>query len=473
MHLRGGNRRRSERGQTMALVAVSIVSLLAMAALAIDVVTLYVAHGQAERAADAAALAAAKVLADSGVTTDPSNGSSPSFWNTACTAAVGEATAVANQNLIAGQTPSTVNVTFPAFAGSTCTGSSPPVFGIDPQVTVQVTVTSVPTFFARIWSKASSSVSASATAEAFNPSDSTSLAGNTVPIIPLGIKPILLPNCDPSSAHTGHQSSACLAALDTFIDPSIGTITNPGAYSSGGVIGETFTLQANCTAGAPAKCTPGSPGLVGTPTPTSLGYYPLTLPTTAGYLCSGTCGTGLPTGFEQDLGCVNLYPLACGQTAQLDNSDANPNGSSGLAQTAGQCLIHETTQSYTQNCGATLDQDCLDASTGPPYTMKAGASNPLIGVQIQPSGIVSVNDPISISDSVVNLPIYQPAGAPSAGATVTIIGYLQAFLDDVDPNGVITVHVLNVAGCGSSATTSPASKVAGAGTAIPVRLIHN
>ena len=49
--------RRSERGQTIILVAVALVSLLAMAALAIDVTTLYVARGEMQCAADAAALA--------------------------------------------------------------------------------------------------------------------------------------------------------------------------------------------------------------------------------------------------------------------------------------------------------------------------------------------------------------------------------------------------------------------------------
>ena len=51
------HRRPGERGQTILLVAVSLVSLLAMAALSIDVVTLYTAHGEMQRAADAAALA--------------------------------------------------------------------------------------------------------------------------------------------------------------------------------------------------------------------------------------------------------------------------------------------------------------------------------------------------------------------------------------------------------------------------------
>src|SRR5712692_10818918 len=64
-------RRPAERGQTIVLVAVALVSLLGMAALAIDVVTLYVARSEMQRAADAAALAGAKAFVDSGVTTDP------------------------------------------------------------------------------------------------------------------------------------------------------------------------------------------------------------------------------------------------------------------------------------------------------------------------------------------------------------------------------------------------------------------
>ena len=63
--------RSGERGQTIVLVALSIVSLLAMGALAIDVVTLYIARSEIQRAADAAALAGAKAFVDSGSTSVP------------------------------------------------------------------------------------------------------------------------------------------------------------------------------------------------------------------------------------------------------------------------------------------------------------------------------------------------------------------------------------------------------------------
>jgi hypothetical protein len=55
---------RSERGATMILVAVAMSALLGFLALAIDLGMLYVAHSDAQRAADAAALAGASAFLD-------------------------------------------------------------------------------------------------------------------------------------------------------------------------------------------------------------------------------------------------------------------------------------------------------------------------------------------------------------------------------------------------------------------------
>ncbi len=74
--------RSRERGVTMALVALAMVSIIAMAALSIDVGTLYQAKDEAQRTADAAALAAARVISISGITGDPSNISNS--WQPAC-----------------------------------------------------------------------------------------------------------------------------------------------------------------------------------------------------------------------------------------------------------------------------------------------------------------------------------------------------------------------------------------------------
>jgi Flp pilus assembly protein TadG len=470
MRARCGTQWRSQRGQTMALVAISMVSLLAMAALAIDVVTLYVARGQAERGADAAALAAAKVLADSGVTTDPTNASPDNIWKNACNLATQEATVVAGQNLIAGQSAS-VNVTFPNAPSTDCSGTptASSTFGTDPQVTVSLSAAGLPTFFARIWSKATNSVTASATAEAYNPSNSFKVNPNAPPAVPNAprcVKPLLLPNCDPRQS--SHGGSGCnTGTYDTFIDSYAGSITNPGDQSASpsGVIGETFVLSPNCDPGCSVPTvTPGSPPQVS--------YYPVTLPNGPGWVCPGNCSLALPSAdyFENDLACCNSNSLQCGQTGPVVYSSSTIQTE---AADAGQCLIHETVQNYQPNCQTTLEQDCLDVATsGPPplLAMRAGASNPLIG-KATGAG-VAAGDIISTSDSMVSLPIYDSSTGTYPSSNPTIIGYLQVFIGHVDNAGNVTVTVLNIAGCGTS--TSPgATAISGAGPTIPVNLIHN
>src|ERR1700679_1960903 len=166
-------KQRRERGVTLALVAVAIFSIIAMASLSIDVGTLYQASAEAQRAADSAALAAARVLSLNGLTGDPGNASNS--WAATCTQATQIAQTVANQNNIGGAVPSSVTVTFTANDGSTCASAagSPVGFGVNPVVTVQVTQSSLPTYFSRIWGQTGSIVSATASAEAFNPSNSS------------------------------------------------------------------------------------------------------------------------------------------------------------------------------------------------------------------------------------------------------------------------------------------------------------
>src|SRR5215470_18674967 len=64
--------RKSEQGIVILIVAVVLLFVVgAMAALSIDVVTVYTARSEAQLAADGAALAGARVLANSGMTSDP------------------------------------------------------------------------------------------------------------------------------------------------------------------------------------------------------------------------------------------------------------------------------------------------------------------------------------------------------------------------------------------------------------------
>src|SRR5215831_14790 len=117
-----------QRGVTIVLVALAMVAIVAMAALSIDVITLYLARAEAQKAADAAALAAARILSVSGITGDPQNLSAN--WVHICGPDKGidglatrVAKAVANQNTIGGALATTTTVSYSAGAGgsSDCT----------------------------------------------------------------------------------------------------------------------------------------------------------------------------------------------------------------------------------------------------------------------------------------------------------------------------------------------------------------
>jgi hypothetical protein len=412
------------------LVAISLVTMLGLAALAIDIVTLYVARAEAQRSADAAALAGAKMLVDSGLTTDSCN---PALANAAQTLATTQAQAVAAQNNVAGQPPK-AQVTFPNGTGTT---TCPNAFGTNPQIKVVVQRTGLPTFFARIWNQALGTISATAVAEGYNPSNSAGLnsTGAVIPIAPRCVKPILLPNCDPQ--HTGHGGFC--AGFDSFVDPVTGQITNPA-----GVIGENIlAVQAACT-GPPPGCTPPTAAVPGQ-------YFPLGLSATALHLCPSCSSSS--SGFQWDLECCNASTLACGQQAAVDYT-LNPNGAGGAAATGGQCLIH-------QNPGAGQDQ--LDLATHSPMLFIAEDNNPFVGTSVQ------VGDHMMTSDSVVTFPLYDGVTVPPAGGSVTIIGFLQVFINQMDAAGSFNITILNVSGCGNS----PAgTAVQGAATSVPVRLIQ-
>jgi Flp pilus assembly protein TadG len=453
-HRRRPYPRNNERGVTLLIVAVAMVSMLAMVALAVDVITLYAARSEAQRAADSAALAAAKMLVDSGVTADPGNAG---LQATAKTAATQVAKDVATQISIAARQVQSGDVTATYGAAN---------FGINPTVTVTVNRPNLPTFFSRIWSRAALSVSASATAEAFNPSNSASAGGfgaAGVPVVARCVKPFLLPNCDPLNAN--NLGSNCAANKARFFDPVSGAIVNAGAAPTG-VIGETFNVSSNCAGPGPTCSTAGvlQPATAGQ-------YYPAQMPA-ATLSCPAACGAG---SFENEIGCCNPTPISCGTTAtlpvvnQLSVDDIYPDGGGGAAQNGVQCLIHQVGGS---------GQDTLDGGMSPPGSaltyplqIQVGSGNPARGASL------STNDFVTTSDSLVTVPIYEPpAGGAAPVGPVNIVGFLQVFIDRSFPGGggpkagSFDVTVVNVAGCGSNASGAPVFN--GGPSAVPVRLIH-
>src|SRR5437764_4419623 len=198
-----------ERGVTIALVALAMVAIMGMAVLSIDLVTLYLAREEAQRSADAAALAAARVLSLSGITGDPGN--LTTHWGSICGpngAATHAAQALAAENTVGSQTSPTVTVTYAAGTDGTvgtgttdCTTLATSAFGVNPMVTVHLTQAGLPSFFSRFWGTSIRSVSATATAEAFNPSDSGAIGnestGTITPVRQRCVKPWVIPNLDP------------------------------------------------------------------------------------------------------------------------------------------------------------------------------------------------------------------------------------------------------------------------------------
>ena len=448
---RSSSKIRSQRGQTIAFVAVSIVSLLTVAALAIDLTTLYVAKGEIQRAADSAALAGAKAFVDSGVTTDPTN---TNLQGVATQLANSYAVAAAFQNNVAG-------------APAQLVGS--PVLNLslqgNPRVTVTLQKTNLPMFFARVFGTRAATVAATATAEAFNPSYSQTNLASFIPTAPKCVKPFLVPNLDPRSGKP-------------FVDETDGSVTAATPLVPS-FLGEDIQLTSPCTGNGNGKKGCNLPNNY---TPAAGDYLPLLVSGTHTYCPSDAapgCGNG-NSDFEKSTECCDGTPFdfkQCGaSTASATwDSSVDPSGPQGPAQNGLQCLIHTT--SNGQPPPGAAQQDVLDVtsfstSTGPPKISPGSFSQ---GRYNNTAGLIDT------SDSIITVPLFQvPPGTMPLGNQVTIVGFLQLFVNYVKPKPPVPglskpdmdAYIVNVIGCGSSAGSGAA--VSGGGVSpIPVRLIHN
>jgi Flp pilus assembly protein TadG len=438
--LHGFKIRHRERGISLMFVVVAIFALLGVAALAIDLVTLYVSKAEAQRVADAAALAGAKALVDNGVTADPSN--TQNNWSDACDQATAQANVISNQGKIGGSAPATVTVNFGsggAFGACPASGAPGTGFGVNPQVGVTVRSVDLPLFFAKIWGQRTSTVSASSRAEGFNPS------GTNIPVAAKCVTPWLIANVD-----TLHQTGTPLNPL-RIMRTNNGRIRLPGPTSAGGIIGESLTLKTKCAGPGCATWTPPSK------TSGELSYYPIDLGTPA---ASGpSCSVGGFNNYMNNIVACNPTPIACGSTVTIDTTTFPDGAPNTLALN---CLTNSTAPGP-----ANSGQDAVNTATFPP-TIAAGANHPLVV-----NGSITAGDLISSSRSVVTIPIYDsglPTGPTAPASPVTVIGFMQAFVQYVDATGHPQVTVLNVSGCQTTASGSPVGT--NAASAVPVRLIH-
>ncbi len=442
--------RKNERGVTILVVAFTLLAIISMAAISVDLAELYVARGEAQRAADAAALAGAKMFVTSGFTSLQSSGAPEADLVNVCQnggpglsqAANVQAEAAARQNTIAGQPAGVISIA--------CDTTTNPE---NPQITVSVRNTAVPTFFAKIWGNTATAVSATAVAEAYNPSSDSAHPANSTPIA-TSVKPWLVPDCNPNL-------SGCTGPF--FVDPTSGNLLNNASF-----IGTTINLTQISTGNGGSQNAPG------------LTFYPLSIPTnspTPSPLCPACGVTGIT--YRENIACASQFRMSCGEP--ISNSDAVEIqtgfvGSTFNTRRGARCLIHASSD------GPNLGQDIVIPATPPAKmpTIQGGTANPdtsLIGV-----------DNISRSDSIVTVPLYNEntPGTPlcsggncSSGHTV-VTGFLQLAITQTNPNVSGTPQlqavILNASGCSpaSIAGYGSTTPVTGSGTTpVPVRLIHN
>ncbi len=136
----------------------------------------------------------------------------------------------------------------------------------------------------------------------------------------------------------------------------------------------------------------------------------------------------------------------------------NPGAGTNDTMNGAMCLIHEQPDG----------QDALNTSAYP-FQVLSGTSNPLSGAGLA-SGSV-----ITSSNSIVSLPIYDDTQAPGTinptTTNVTIVGFLQVFINSVDQWGNLDVTVLNVSGCGNGTGTAVSSTTVTGTSPVPIRLI--
>lgn len=422
------------------LVAVFMLFVIgAMAALSIDVVTLYTARSEAQLAADAAALAAARVLANSGATSDTVGAS----MGVAQARASAVATQVAEQNQVGGAYLTALNITAISFGGT--------LIPANPTVTVTVQKADLPTFFARIWGRTTIAVSASATAEVYNPSPSPLGAPTNppLPVAPICVKPWLLPNISPNPGPVNPR----------IFDPAAGTILDTNLLGWETPNGPGNKLRTDCT---PTTCSANS-------APTAWRYYPGTTDPAGDFpapSASSCTGCGAFNNFQLSIaGCVQT-PISCSSPAANPvHIDQTPDG--GRDAEAAQAV-----DSLTHSVGNGGDSVDTATGTNPPFQFLAGTENPVVL-----SGSLAAGADVMVSDSLVTVPVINVdtgTTVPLPGfPNVYIIGFVQLFLSPtgqpVPGSNHIHTQVINLVGCGTALAGQP---ILGNGASpVAVRLI--
>jgi hypothetical protein len=207
-----------------------------------------------------------------------------------------------------------------------------------------------------------------------------------------------------------------------------------------GVIAQTYTF----TPGVAIGFAPGQylPALVASP-PNSADVCPAV----------SACTESAYAVYQSSIQCYDATPYQCGLNATSWDNTVIPGGAAGPTQLGVECL--------TQHPEGT-PSDFLDASLWPAGPM-----------QIKPQSGPQTSADVSTSSSVVTFPIIDDSLPINAnGGPVTVIGFMQAFIQPTSANGSLIVVVLNIAGCSDTPSGAPSPIIGGMGTSpVAVRLI--
>lgn len=463
-------KRHGERGVTILIIAVSMIFVLGMAGLGIDLASLYVGRSEAQRAADAAALAGANALTDPSL--DCVSASGGSISGNCQAIAIQNAEAVGNMNLIAGVSPDIGKISTDIKFLSTSAS--------DPQIQVIASRNTahnnpMPTFFIKIFGIDSANVSAKAVAEAYIPT------GGGLSETATCVKPWLVPNCD-----SGNTSPAAGDASAYCTDPTTG---NPvGMYVIPSTDGSTSTSVPTARdtyyptgyKGEPITLKPGTPGDAAAPGQYYAAYLPNDsyVPTDCPSCVGATPskgGTGSAAIYRENIECCNTNPDVCGS---VDVTLASAAGNMvGPTEQGVECLTNQSS-----NCGQDhlvgVSSPC-SAKDNPPQPVTSKSGFEIIAGPNNLNYTPGDSIPNGNSSSLVLLPIWNGVPLQSGqNSNISIVGFMQVFVQDVDKSNQGTVYgtIVRIIPCGSGSNVagSPGAGAVAAdgGSAIAVRLIH-
>ena len=288
-------------------------------------------------------------------------------------------------------------------------------------------------------------------------------------MLPRCVKPWIVPNRDPLNPAPNCPPFGA-GRCNPLVNKSDGSIAHAGISLNGGgsngVIGENIWLVPDCHYSGSAcglRSNPAQANIAGTlhiKPPPNLEYLPGIVDTASA--AAPSC-TGAHAYERAITGCDQSTNYQCGsQNRNTVDLSENP-AFSHDTRDAVQCLIRQTDNT---NLTSSSGQDTLNPYAAPsafPFDILAGTSTPLAGL---------AGKPISSSNSIVSLPIYDDAKTlnTSGQTSVTFVGFLQVFINAVDQFGNINVTILNVSGCSDGTGGAVGSPALGS-SPVPIRLI--